>query len=529
MKSFVKKSICLLLAVLLLPMILAGCSGGGISRGNKVESLEGVIDIEVFDGGYKTAWLNDMVNAYNKINPRAKINVIPTVNTPSSAALISAERSQMDIVMVNANHFTSALEGKLYDLTDIYNYTPEGEDKKVSEKIADNLLDFFNQDGKYYHLPWANAVVGLVYNETVIDSALGKGKWSLPRTTNELIEFSDKLKAAGVYAFTFSVNAGQNYMDTYLVPTWMAQYIGVEEFSQNSAGYFLNDQGEYEFATVGKQDELLENVGKLRAMEVLYSLIKKSNGYAHQYSGDMSFMEMQQTFCGWGFGSDKKLVAMTAAGDWLESEVEFMLQDNPQTIKMMKLPVISSIVEKLEDKNMSDTTLRAVIDYVDGVSQTAPSGVSENDINRIAEARNCYTSLAFIHTAVIPQTSRNKTLAVDFLKFMVSDQAQLIFSQALDGVMMPYGFDPRNKPTINITDFQQSVIDNYASTDGQPITYADASSKLMLFGAYTPYHDCSREFFFETDTPRGVYDYWNEYYSSRWSDILSMSGMNEIS
>ena len=523
MKKILLKLCCIAFAVAFSVVAFAGC--GGIQRQKKAESLEGVIDIELFDGGYKTAWLDDIIKAYKKINPKASVIVTPTVNTPSSAALISAERSSMDIVMVNANHFTSALEGKLYDLSENYEYTPPGESKKVSEKISPNLLEFYNQDGKYYHLPWANAVVSLVYNETAMDEALGKGAWSLPRTTDELLELSKRLKSAGVYAFTFSVNNGQNYMDTYLVPAWMAQYMGVEEFRKHSAGYYRNAEGNYEFATVGKQDQLLENVGKLKAMEVLYNLIRKSNGYAHQFAGDMNFMQMQQTFCGWGYGSDKKAVAMTAGGDWLESEVAFMLEDRPQTIKMMKVPVISSIVERLEDKTMSDETLCAVIDYVDGKTTAAPANVSEKDIARIREARSSYTSLSFIHTAVIPQTSQNKTLAVDFLKFMVSDQAQMIFSQALNGVTMPYGFDPKNKPTIKMSEFQQSVVENFVVENANPITYADASSKLNLFGAFTPYHDCSREFFFETDTPKGQYDYWNQYYSERWSDILRISGL----
>jgi len=39
--------------------------------------------------------------------------------------------------------------------------------------------------------------MGLYYNETVIDNALGKGNWSVPNTSDELVALCEQLKEKG--------------------------------------------------------------------------------------------------------------------------------------------------------------------------------------------------------------------------------------------------------------------------------------------------------------------------------------------
>ena len=100
---------------------------------------------------------------------------------------------------------------------------------------------------------------------------------------------------------------------------------------------------------------------------------------------------------------------------------------------MVKMPIISSIVDTLENKNMTDAELSAVIDAIDA-GETSYPGVSQKDFDRLVEARRMVYSATFDHCAGIPARAKNKDLAKDFLEFMASD-------------MGPYG-DMSRVPTM---------------------------------------------------------------------------------
>lgn len=100
---------------------------------------------------------------------------------------------------------------------------------------------------------------------------------------------------------------------------------------------------------------------------------------------------------------------------------------------MIKTPVISSLVKTLENKSMTDETLSAVIDAIDE-GKSSYAGVSEKDFTRISEARRMVYSATFDHCCAIPAKSKNKPLAMEFLRFMASDMGQSIYAKYLNGL-----------------------------------------------------------------------------------------------
>lgn len=519
-----KRIIALLLTLCMLATVIVGCgakqgSEGHVSSGG---ALSGEISICIFNGGYGTEWLEKVAESYQAINPGAKIKITTTVTPEDTRTLVESGKSNFDIVMLNIDFFNVASKNKLEPLNDVYETIPDGESKTIAEKVGDKVVAYYTQDENIYQMSWAGGRTGLCYNETVLDEALGKGKWEVPTTTDELIKLCDAIKAKDYYSFSFC--AEEDYWD-YCLFGWAAQYMGYDEYFDYFSGVYKNDSGKEVKADISKSDEFLTATekGKLEALSLLEKLTKKSNGYSHPKSDVMNFMEAQQAFLSWGFDGDMTKVAMTPNGDWLENETEYMLSQKPQTIKMMKLPVISSIVDQCKTIK-DDAALQEVVAFVDGKESKAPAGVSEEDIERIREARNTYHSLSLSQTMVIPSSSKNIALAKDFLVYITSEQAQQIYSQTLQGVTMPYGFDPTNVDTIQMSDFQKSVYECYGANTN-PIPYRDQSSNLVAYGGlYLMKNKHAAELFTETKTASDLCGEIKMDIRGSWESILGSAG-----
>lgn len=522
-----KKFITLLIATCMVTASLVGCGGkqGSEGPGQTGGGLSGELSICIFNGGYGTEWLEQMAESYQTINKGAKINIETTVTPLDTRTLVESGKSNHDIVMLNVDFFNVAAKNKLVSLNDVYDAVPDGEDKTIAEKVGENVVNYFKQDDNIYQMSWVGGRTGLCYNETVLDEAFGAGNWEVPATTDELIKLCDALKAKGYYSFSFC--AEEDYWD-YCLFGWAAQYMGYEDYFDYFTGTYKNEAGEKVTADISKSDQFLSATekGKLEALTLLEKLTKESNGYSHPDSDVMNFMEAQQAFLSWGFDGDETKVAMTPNGDWLENETEYMLSQKPQKIKMMKLPVISSIIDECETIK-DDATLQKVIDFVDGKEGTAPSGVSEADVERIREARMTYHSLSLSQSMVIPSSSDNVELAKDFMVYMCSEQAQQIFSQTLKGVTMPYGYDPTNVSTIKMSDFQKSVYECYGG-ETNPIPYRDQSSNLVTYGnLYLMKNRYAGELFTGTKTALDICNEIKADIRGSWESILGSAGATE--
>ncbi len=511
-----KKAISLLLSVLALSNVAMLAACGDESEEEKRSTL----NLEVYEAGFGTSWLEEIASSYQAATG-TKVKVNKSYLYGEIEMKLSSDQSTSDVVFFVGNGFNAQELNMFVDLKDVLESTAQGDTKTIKEKMNENIYGHLaTENGSIYQLPWANTVSSLCYNETMLNATLGAGQWKVPNTTEELFALCEKVDDKGEYAFVCSTKTGYA---GYLFSTWWAQYSGYDAYYDFFDGYYYKD-GVRTFAENG---ETYEDPGRLASLNVVERLLKKSNGYTHDKSDRMDFTEAQVAFVGQGYGSDKTKVAMMVNGDWLENEVAGYLQaaasvGDPQTIKMMKMPVISSIVETLENKTMTDDTLSKVVAAIDA-GATSYDGVSEKDFKKIAAARNMTYSLTYDHPFGIPTNSRKQDKAKDFIKYMLSDYGQSIYAKHLNGLSMPFGYQAES---TTVSTFVQSRLDCYDNSY-RPIAN-DYSSILLRRGGIgivkttSGYVDGD---LFKGVTGQTIFNDSVSYYQANWESYLKGAGL----
>ena len=430
MKVSVKRAFCTAMSAML---TLAGAAGLA-SCGDGGESDPNTLIIDAFEGGYGVDWLYAIADKFEEKNEGVSVRIYPTEDDSMFGTSLLSGRLTSDIVFERYPYWERILRpttigGTTYeclyeDLTDIYTTDIPGEDVTIEEKLIDGVAEYYRTDGKYYHFNWAVGVMGILYNEKQ-----WKPNWQLPRTTDELIEVCEQIKSENKIPFVYSLK--NTYWGFYDV--WAAQYDGLEAMADYDEGY--DPSGER------YTPELVLYQGFEEALEVLGELLKDENGYCHPSSREYTFTDAQIKFL-------EGEAVMQPNGDWIESEMSANFSEDEVTIQFMKMPVISSIVDKCTSiqgtPEEKDEILREVVDYVDGTEGAVlPQGVSEEDVERIRTARSLMHTTGQEHTAYIPIYSNKKDLAKKFLQYMASDEAIELYVTASGGyrTMLKYDYD----------------------------------------------------------------------------------------
>ena len=416
--------------VMLMTIMLTGCAGESTgSKGNG----KGTLQITAVELGYGVDWLEALIDEFEKetgytVEFQSKVG---SLGTSALTTELESLVSKSDLIFNKFGNFAKyAHEGKvvgadgetydciLADVTEVWNAAvDEGSDTTIAEKIDAEYEEYYNMDGKYYGMPWAGGVLGIVRNLDVWNS-LGLTDEDVPLTTDAMFSLCDDIKEK-VAPFIFSKN--QNYYEGF-VPIWMAQYEGVQNYK-----HFLN--GVDPDGTVSEYIYTYD--GALESMKILEKLLNQENGY-HSDMSTLDFNLMQGQFL-----SGAALFCVN--GSWLERE---MKQNYAEAdIDYIRTPVISSIINKL-DTVKDDAKLTEVIRYVDaidaGETVEKPADVSDEDIQIVTEARHySYVSGGMDHQVVIPAYSKNVEIAKEFLKFMYSDKGLNIYYKIMNGNMLP--------------------------------------------------------------------------------------------
>ena len=496
--------------------------------GGSIGNFSGRLNIFLFDGGYGEEWLNNIKAAYIKKNPRVKIDIKVHFDSQTQLSNLEAGTSQYDILFLTDNMFNLAKRQKLLDISEVYEFAEEGS-KPLSERMDQNFVDNFRMDdGKFYLMPWADSREGLIYNKTVADKLFPDGM-PLPRTTDEMFEIFDMI---GDRAYPFVYSGTDDYLPYLFIPFW-AQYEGMDAFNAYYEGYYYDEDGNRIFDKTGAT--VSGQTGRLRAWEVLEKLCKASNGYCHDDVESMDFMEAQLAFLGQGFGDDSKECVFSLNGEWLENEADFSLQDKAQEIRFARTPVMSSVKEKLDSiPNDRDDILRAVVDYADAVldgvtpEKTAlMQNVSDEDIQWVINARSMVNSVAPDHNVGINADTKVKNLAIDFLKFLTTEEAGRIYSRTLNGIKLPYGaFDPLTDETITIGEFQKSK--QIAYKNNIPV-YQLRKPILVYRGGFAAFREkWGAEMNKGTWTAQSLYDSNNTYNTKNWANMVKQAGLSDL-
>ncbi|MDE7329596.1 MAG: extracellular solute-binding protein [Clostridia bacterium] len=437
-----------------------GEGGGGSGSGNG-----GKINVHYKAGGFGNE-VNKKLAADYKALTGVTVQYVASYQTGEIQSLLQSRQEKNDIVMPLLNIYQSQDSKLLEDLTDVYNATPDGESVAIKDKFNQSLYEYAEaKDGKRYQMFANNSVSALCYNIGTLDEAFGKGKWELPKTTNQLITMAGQLKSKGYYAFTTSANI--NYYWDYIGVVLWAQYEGLESYQKYFYGeYYDAASGEYK---VGQN--INDADGRRYALEVLGEIMKSSNGYMHQHSGRMGFTEAQDTFLSNGYVDDKKKVAFMVNGDWLENEMSASLMRNPQEIGMMRNPVTSKLAGKLSTIG-TEAKLVEVVTAVDE-GKTEVNGVSAADFEAVRQARlMCYTATPNYPIAIPAyRPEKNRKLAKDYLVYLYSDRAQKIIARELQGLTYPTSYVPEDSL---MSDFVKTRYEAF-SNDFIPVFPVNAS------------------------------------------------------
>ncbi len=516
MKKFATKLSVLLLISAFGAGMFSGCGG------KKVENNENFLEIQFYERGYGSEGIQAVADRFMELHPEVTVYIDPVTDNTLATDIYSGP----DIVttdmyfnggdnvfnLVNSGEVT--FNGVTYPsyfepLTEVYEYTPEGESLPIKDKMIDSYEEFYNMGNDvYYLMPWMGGYTGIVYNSKMFENY----KWPIPRTTDELFEVCDMILATdakstnknslgeSIEIVPFSFCLEDSYWE-YVYLHWWAQYDGIEKFN----AFF---EGKMEDGTYSP--EIAASTGRLEMLKVLdgilgtYELqgtekVKRGNVYCDPTLATRSFIDTQSTFLN-AEGARVNLngattSAMMPNGDWIENEMYANFADKIESgeveFKMMKIPVISAIADKTSFKNAADADekLRELIDYIDSGKQgTLPDFANENDVKIVEKARGIGSSVGQRYSVYVPAYATAKEIAKEFLKFMYLDEGIRLNTSASRGTNLPVNFDWSG--VEGISDFQKSKFEVLASTTD----YAFNSDKYAIkyrgglspFRIYTP-------------------------------------------
>ena len=549
-----------LMAFLALISVVSSAVVGFAGCKPKVQDDENTLEIFISKFGYGTEWLDEVIKEFK--NTAWVQEKYPSLNIPKPAS--NSERTfPADRMITDGSTNTydllfacdsaaayydrvNAATGESYfeDLSGVYATTIPGESVTVSEKMDANIyanLAHTNKDGTtaYYSMPWVNGYMGLLYNQSLVDTHLG-ASYVLPRTTIELEGMAKTLKDKNVTPFLSSTKSG--YWNQVCF-TWWVQYEGTERY----ADYWL---GVNEYDEMSSEN--FAQLGRLRSLQTLESLIGRSDGkdYNHADVNTLEFTAAQSKYL---LGE----AVMMPNGDWFENEMRanYEEDENHYDIRFMQMPVISAIVETLSfynsdkaydalsaaEKATYDDMLAKIVSVVDADgsledAQALVSGLTKADFDKVSTARNVVYSVEN-HDAYIPSYATGKEIAKDFLIFMASDKAIETFMRSTNGASTAFTFDVETKAPDLYASFSNLQKGRAKIAAKGIVPFAPTTSRLVYLGGLNNYTIASSlESFFTAqnaaDRKTAEYIYQNdiEYYVNKnngeyWKELLSRAGI----
>lgn len=485
MKKMVKRAVALGMAGLMV-LSMVGC---GKTKTNGKHNGGKEVEITYWNAGLGTDWLDKLCNEFNE----SQSDWYVTYTAIADAAAIEAKLGQADLDETDLYIGSSARNVEFLEpLDDLLDETAKGDQKTIREKLNQAYLDLApSADGHIYLISAGDSSPGIVYNTKLFKEA---GIEVLPRTTNELIVVCEDLKAANVTPWAHFQNGG--YYDR-VQAIWQVQYDGIEYYNE----HFLtltDDQGKSpSLEVLTKQDGRYQVLKVLEKLLTTENVMPGSNSYDHITTQTMLM---------------KDRIGMMVNGAWLGTEMASV--GDVDDFRMMRTPVISSITDKLTTVK-DETLLRELVSAIDAVTngevveatylseggyKVNNTQISKEDWDYVKKARNTIYTDALESGYTIPNYSKEKEGAKEFLKYIFSDAGMAVHAEVSHGASFLSYSDGRKTDTSNWNEFEKSAEEN--TNVGEVIVttvHRDKGSKLFslwltnAYGGvqYVPYFSAS--------------------------------------
>ncbi len=508
MKS--KSIIALVLAIVTLMSLLAGCAAGG----SKADPTKTHLSVLSYDGGIGSEWLKLAAKRFeekyaNVSFEEGKTGVVIDITSDKLDGKNGVTTTPYAVWFAEGVNYNDLIAtNQIVDITDIVtgslsDASNGAETGTIEEKMSPEFLEALTAiDGKYYCVPHYEIYTGLVYDIDLFDKygyyfstaggftaaaeektvgpdgVKGTKDDGLPSSYEELYILMDQMVADGVIPFTW-VGSLENYVNDMFAGLQVA-YAGKEEFllnvtfdssASNTQATIIdsfdgNTPIEKEVTITDKNGYLMSlQAGKYYAFELLEKIMS-NDSYHTKLDKSTSHLDTQERFILSSLKAGEKPIAMMIEGSYWYNEATQALKRSVNTYK-----------DQAEGRRFGWMPLP--VQYKGSVTE------GNGKKNTVLESLN---SFAFIN-AKYKDNAVILDLAKKFLQFCYTDESLVEFSVTTG---LPKGLNytiPEDKLALVDNYFQRDILDTKLTSDviypysANPIFMNDQSEFMFNQGA----------------------------------------------
>lgn len=294
-------------------LVIAGCSKSTTAEGpGSAPNNEKMLEVQAFKGGYDIDFYKTATDEFIAKNPgwTSKVEGGPAVWESLRPRFIGGNPPDLCFPGWGMDHWALKEEGQLLQLDEALDGKPFEGEGTWRETFEPGMLKLGQQAGKTWMLPYYYSVLGWWYDPQVFK----KNGWTPPKTWEELLTLSEKIKAKGMSPLTYQGKFPYYMIDGMLLP-WAYSFGGsplIKSVQNMEPGAWKSS-------------------GILKAAQMIDELNKK--GLLQEGATAMSHTEAQTQFV-------TGKAAMIPAGTWLKSEMAELMPKGAQ-MEFMLPPVLS--------------------------------------------------------------------------------------------------------------------------------------------------------------------------------------------
>ena len=403
------------------------CIGCG-QVGTVKDAGSSVVQMYVWDSGFGTAWVKEIVDEYNAMKTGYTVDLKTHANMRTVTDTLSAGNSNVyDLYITGLASWTGTIPD-MADLSEVANATYGNEGRTIGSKMNSRAIARHTHDGKLTAFGVGTSGAGLFYNSEIFADA---NITEEPKTTNELDTVVWDIQSANlktsdgtvIRPFVHWSDSNNGYWK-YIYEVWAAQAFGIagyEDFIKLKNENGINQKNVYLGLNADGSDNK-ENDARYQILSYLEGILTTET--VHSRSSEFNLAGAQSAFV-------NGETAMMINGSWLKNEAS--MGSSVNNFKLMRTPVFSGAVKHLEYRDngayMSDDLFSDIIGAIDDdktyeeVKESICAELTQADYDMIKTLRGIsYGTLGEAGQVVFaPKYSSSLPAVKDFLKYFYSD------------------------------------------------------------------------------------------------------------